>query len=330
MTVTNNSELNQVKNCTIWTGRLTIDPNFSVSNITFTKLSKIYGTLDISNVNTLTSLDFPALTFIETLEVVSNPNLSSISVPNLVKAGDYSFGGITISDNASLPEIDLSTLINVNGTLRIEDNPMVENIDLADLSSVDFWIYINNNDSLLFLFIPAPDILYFEAQDNDILSEAMLLCQNAESVKFENNASLRNIKLPDLQTNNNHIKIVRNPLLAAADFPSLTYTGGMQIYENDIMASLTFQTLAQTKIITIYDNLNLSLIRFPALIEMPTLNQSSARGIIENNAVSQNGLDLSALILFDEMTIDEPAWTGGCSYFSTSSYNSLTVNGTSC
>jgi hypothetical protein len=269
-TITNETELNNISNCTVITGSLIIE-NTSLTNIDgLSNITSVGGYVQISNNASLTNIDgLSNLTSVEVdLNIYNNASLTNIdALSNITSVGEdlyiYNNASLTnidglsnitsvgvdlyISNNASLTNIDaLSNITSVGGALKIDNNASLTNIDaLSNITSVGGGLSISYNK-----FLTNIDGLskltslggYIQISNNTSLTNIDGL-SNITSVRsslsFYNNAALTNIDgLSNIRSVGEYLHISSNPSLTNIDgLSKLTSVGGyLQISGN---ASLT-------------------------------------------------------------------------------------------
>lgn len=247
----------------------TIDNNSQLTTINLSSLSYIANTFSIYscgiqtlNIPTLTKLSFQTI-----LSIGNNPNLNSISFPNLmVDSNNYS--QIGIHSNISLNTVELPLLKSSN-YIQIDGNENLTSLNLNSLENIFNAIFITSN-KLTSLTLPnLVSCSNLNYGDLNTTSLNLPLLSNFQLINISN-TSLNSFLLPMI-TNSTSIFLTNNNLLSTISFPELT----------TIRDSLT-----------ISNNSVLNLLNIPNLsFNQPTfLNQSNPLNI-NNNALPSSQIN---------------------------------------
>ncbi|MCP4805842.1 MAG: hypothetical protein GY913_03375 [Proteobacteria bacterium] len=115
-------------------------------------LHSVKGTLELDRLSDLTSAELPALTEVGSLRVVGNPNLASLSVPELRTVGTQ----IDVEGNGLLAELDLSSLASARG-LQVTGNPSLTRLS-APVTTLPDGLTLARNKRLARLDLALVDV----------------------------------------------------------------------------------------------------------------------------------------------------------------------------
>lgn len=155
-------------------------------------LTTVLGDLDLRGA---TDINLPQLALIQGSLPVDTRTLVSLNLPNLVTVGELAVlgeGGL-----GAIVDIKLPSLSNVLGGLDITDNPSLVELDLQALTTIGEgggmpvgYLDITNNDVLTSIDLPAFTAGTVVIRDNDALVSINLPSLATGSLIVQNNATL--------------------------------------------------------------------------------------------------------------------------------------------
>lgn len=214
----------------------------NMASLSGDSLSQIDDSFQLNNVQTLTTLNFPALTAVDTVDWVGLPNLQGLSfTAGLQQASSLSIqntelgsldginlqviDSLIVANNPYLDQVSMQ-LGNVSTALTLEANgrnvqasfPNLEwayNMTFRNVSSVSLPSLATLNGSLGFY-------------SNYIMSlSAPNLTTVGGGLAFVSNEDLTNVSMPELKTVSGGLQLANNTALKSINgFPRLTDVGG--------------------------------------------------------------------------------------------------------
>lgn len=161
------------------------------------------STTDISNIAALES----ELDSVGTLEIHSNPLLSSINFSNLL-----ALNWLHISDNSMLSTISFANIENLE-QIAIINNAALSTFSFANLISLDLLLITDNSALSSFSF---PDLTTINGKIFDLFDPVFYLGLN-----IRDNSSLVSFNFPQLRSAYGNINIATNPMLTSIEFENL-------------------------------------------------------------------------------------------------------------
>lgn len=242
-------------------GKLLIDNNSKLENISLPLLTSINGNLKISlsEVNQFSIPSLVSLQEVGEIEIVTNYDLETILFPSLF----HSPGQLTISDNSNLIEIKFTSLKVLEGSLSISTNPSLQYLDL-DVYELNYLQFYNNSAIKEISF------------DN--------LEQITKGIVLSSNQNLISFTLPNLNLLSGKLEIRRNPQLQNLSIPLLTTFAGFSvaiISENSNLKTISLPNLSNIgfnpKFLLIHDNPQLTFVNLSS-ISVTSLDHISLQG----------------------------------------------------
>jgi hypothetical protein len=249
--------------------------------------------VQIDNNDALTTINFNNLTKIyQTMRIISNPSLSSLSLPSLIQNPSIA----EITSNAGLTSVSFLNLnkISINSLIQINNNPILTTINFDALTTMASagQISIQSNSSLTALLFPQIQIIeQLSIQYNTSLNSINFnLVTSISGLVIEENNSINSLSFPLLTAGNfsiseSNLSSLNLNLLANGDFglihsqltsfslPSLT-NGSINVTGNNMLQDLHLPLLTSSVIFNINYNQQLNTIEIPNLTSIPNLNPS--------------------------------------------------------
>ncbi|SHJ48367.1 hypothetical protein [Aquimarina spongiae] len=286
-------------------GRLRIENNENLTLFEANSIQEITNTFSLRNNTNLTSLSFPGLLRILSLDINEsnlteinfdvlqeatrvqireNENLSTISLPSLTFTE-----GIQISENNALTNIRFDGLQNTDASITISANENLNTISFASLATLNGNLGIISNNSLENIRFPQLTLLGV----SDIRTV----------LTISNNSMLNNMDFSNLTTLNSGVTITGNGAITSLAFPSLTTVTGfntstdIRINSNHSLTNIDFQNL---EMIT---NIRRIVITEELLTDVNFMNLASFSELnIDSNSLITS-LDLSSVQDFSSMRL---------------------------
>ena len=255
ITISSQSDADGYSSCSTIKGTIEIDEHLSGA-ITFNNVKQIDGTLsctggaNISSIaapmlnsiaDTLTTLSFPSLTSVGSIQWTALPQLQSLDFTKGVnEAGDVTItntglanlngislntvGKFDITENTQLKSININNLKNATGLINFAGNLNSLEVELPNLSSGTNMTFRNVSA------VSVPSLHNLTGQlgfwgDTFKSFSAPNLTETGDLV-FNSNSKLTNISMPALETVNGGFLITRNDELSSIDLPSLKVVTG--------------------------------------------------------------------------------------------------------
>lgn len=246
-------------------GSLTAD-NATISELSADDLETITDSFSLNELTQLTSLRFPSLTSVDTIEWLGLPSLqglsfgdegvqqaSSLSIQNTELS---SLNGINlevadsiyIANNPYLSQIQMQ-LGNISEAITIEANAQSATggsngtiVELTNLIWAANMTFINVSTVLIPSLETVNGSLGFYGNSMETIS-AENLTEVQGGITFNTNSVLSNITMPNLETVEGGLIMTRNPELAEISFPSLTTIGGALDLNGDAIESVELPEL---------------------------------------------------------------------------------------
>lgn len=230
------------------TGSLTADNVTEMTELSADSLQIIDDSFTLNSLTILSTLNFPELTSVATIDWTALPALQGLSFTTGVQtAGTVSIintqlatldgidlttvDSMTITNNNYLDDIDMQ-IGNITTALIIEANGRnvtasfpnliwAYNITLANVTEIDIPSLASLNGSMgiyanYFTSISAPN-----------------LTTVGGSLSFQSNEDMTNMSFPELKTVNGGLDVVNNTALKTIDFPALETVGGAVDFEGN-------------------------------------------------------------------------------------------------
>lgn len=266
VTLTNQTEVDNytagLGTCGIIEGNITI--NGTITDVSgFSNIHTISGNLqlegnivnDLSGFNTLTTIgeDFILKDMINTTNISAFSNVTSLGgnfeVDNLDQLNEISIfndlttiSRITISNNATLANIDFDQLQNIDSNLTVIFNSSLGTISLPNLKEVSNEFRMNNNGSVMTgLQLP--------------------LLENTGSFRVADMNGLQSIQAPELLTTSSNLSINGCSVLTTLTFPKLTSIGSDLGIDNCIL----LDTITTTSLVSIGEDVILDELSIASL-----------------------------------------------------------------
>ncbi|KEF51958.1 uncharacterized protein A1O9_11948 [Exophiala aquamarina CBS 119918] len=266
------------------TGDLSVAYGSDIGSLSASDLVTIGDTLSISNNDLLTSLNFPALENVDTIDINGAPNLtefkSTIGISNV--------SSIQIIETG-LMDIDWVKSVNIS-RLEVEQNPVLSDIFLPVVNGLGSFTFARNGPAMklsLASLRSAYNLTFSHVQTIDLLSLESVthslgfIANDLKTLSIE-----RLSKLDDLMVWN-------NTALSQLDLPSLTNVSGDIVTNgNSAMESLSLPNLARVRG-DIALNGSFTNISMPALVDV------QGNVIIRSSA----SLDCSSLVHYDQSDV---------------------------
>ncbi|CAK7894009.1 cell surface GPI-anchored protein ECM33 [[Candida] anglica] len=125
-------------------GNIKLFNSSSVTAINLNQLGKISGSLSITALTQLFSVDLSSLDEVETLSLVSLPSFATLNI----NKGISKASSIELSDTALSTLNGFTTTFNTIGSLNVNNNKNISTIDLSNLNTVSQGLILSfNNDN---------------------------------------------------------------------------------------------------------------------------------------------------------------------------------------
>ncbi|KAM3076158.1 cell wall protein Ecm33, variant 2 [Clarireedia jacksonii] len=210
-------------------------------------LKQINGNFNVNNVTTLSSLDFPLLTAVDTIEFVALPAVSAFNFTSGLSSVSNVF--ITNTFLSSLDGINLQNadIININNNNRMKD------ISLP-LETVKSGIYIDSNS--LKPVINLPQLTSSGNISLGNISSIQLPSLNFISGTFNlRSTSVGEFAVDALSVIGIDLILYNNSNLTNTSFQGLLSAGTIKITNNSALNSISFEKLSQAGNVSIAGNL---------------------------------------------------------------------------
>ncbi|KAI9367546.1 GPI-anchored cell wall organization protein-domain-containing protein [Aspergillus egyptiacus] len=224
-------------------GALSCNGGANITSFSAPSLETVDDAFHLEGLTSLTSLDAPELTSVGEIDFTALPILQNLGfTKGVTKAGSVSIvntgltslngislnavGSFIITDNTQLETVDVNNLKNATNLINFAGNYDKLEISLPNLGTGTN-LTIRNVSS-----VSIPSLTKLEGQlgfwGNSFSSLSAPNLTETGDLVFEDNASLRNLSLPQLETVNGGFLITRNDELSAISFPKLaTVTGAI-------------------------------------------------------------------------------------------------------
>jgi hypothetical protein len=234
-----------------------------------------YNTENILIINTtqLTTVDFPAITGLLTIDVSENASLTNVSFSALTKI----FRDVDIKGNPNLAQINFPVLKNIYGKdFSINSNILLQTISmpLLETASSAYCRFISN---------------YALTQ----LSLGAL--QKAATIDIINNIGLTSISLPQLTKCSSTLNIQGNLGLTSVNLNLLNQVSVFAVHSNPLITNLSFPQA------TSFSNVGIENCAALQSVSMPLLNGSN---FVVQNVPALTSLNLAAFDTGDLMVIN--------------------------
>lgn len=252
MNVTSQSDLDGISGCSTYKGDITVTG--LSGDATLNGVKELNGDLTLNNVTSLNAFAAPSLQTIDgaftinvatVLSTLNFPELSSVGSINWVTLPAISgltFGtGVTEADSVVISDTGLNSLDGINigkcATFNINNNRYLSDVSVA-LTQVTNSLDISfNSQSVQATFDSLEWANNITFQDVQSISLQNLTKVNA-SLGFINN-TIQGLSLPQLTEIGGSLAVVSNSKLTNASFPLLkTVGGGLQIANNTQLTSI--------------------------------------------------------------------------------------------
>jgi len=218
------------------TGDLTVINNEAIQNFKSSSLEKIGGEFRLNNVQGLREVQFPELTEVQKLSILSAPGLSTLTFGPLTKADE-----VTVSDTV-LTALDAIDVMTIN-KLDINNNRRLEKFATQLKSLSDVMNIHANGVQGLGLSVEMPNLIWIANMTVANVTEfsAPSLQVVNGSARFDFNF-FESFNAPNLtHTESGDISFVGNGALTNMTFPKLTEIGGgLTIANNTGLDRVTF------------------------------------------------------------------------------------------
>lgn len=218
-------------------GNLICKNNTQISSITAGSLASIGGSFTLNGLTVLSTLSFPLLTSIGSINWVTLPAVDSLQFTT----------GVTDCDDIYISDTDLSTLTGITletvNTLSINNNLNLNQIEMP-ITSVSDQVDVSYNGECDISF---PDLIWannLTFQDVQSVSTPKLSTVNASYILISNN--FEKLSAPNLTTVGG-LSIIKNDNLESISFPKLSTIGsaGLEISNNTEIESFSFPKVSQ-------------------------------------------------------------------------------------
>ena len=237
----------------------------------------------------LTSLDVSGLNSLTSLTIYRNDALTSLDVSGL-----NSLTSLTIHSNYALTSLDVSDLNSLT-YLEIYRNDALTSLDVSGLNSLTY-LTITGNDALTSLDVSGLNSLtYLTIAGNDALTSLDVSGLNSlTSLTIHSNYALTSLDVSDLNSLT-YLSIHSNDALTSLDVSGLNSLTHLDTYENDALTSLDVSGLNSLTSLLITGNYALTS------LDVSGLNSLTALEIYRNDALTS--LDVSGLNSLTSLTI---------------------------
>ncbi|EAW10145.1 GPI-anchored protein Ecm33 [Aspergillus clavatus NRRL 1] len=248
------------------TGTFSCAGGANISSISAPELNSISDTFKLNGLTTLTTLSFPSLTRVGSIQWTALPQLNSLDFNKGVSdAGDVAItntgltsldgislntvGQFDITENLQLKTVNVNELKNATGLINFAGNLNSLEVDLPNLSSGTNMTFRNVSA------VSVPSLHNLTGQlgfwGNSFQSFSAPNLTETGDLIFNDNGKLNNISMPSLETVNGGFQIARNDKLNTIELPSLSVVAGA------IDFSGKFDEVSITKLENVKGNFNM-------------------------------------------------------------------------
>lgn len=208
----------------------------NVSQISAGSLSSIGGKFTVSNLQTLNSLSFPALTESGDLDLEGLPNLNSLS-----------WGVFAQTDSFNIQNTFLSSLSGINlqkvNSIYVANNRLLQDLSFQVATITGSVNIESNGDKLAASFPNLQTAQNLTFRNCPTISVPSLANTTGSLGLYE--SSFQSIFAPNLTAVGGTLAINTNTVLTNISMPILkTISGGLQVQNNTLLNVVTFPALA--------------------------------------------------------------------------------------
>ncbi|KAG0038384.1 hypothetical protein BGZ82_000342 [Podila clonocystis] len=227
-------------NAVVWpalkslTGSIKVTSNPHLAALHFDGLKASTGTITLFNNTILSVIDMPNLQSINSLEIVTAPNLRQFSLSSVETINSLRIEDTGLDNSGTLPWSHLHQAID----LGVSNNKFLRTIDMPSLKSVSGK-----------LVIAANGLMEGEGQGSSLLLSNLTTCSNctfrhltelkvpslsavSASLSFDE-TNLEKLDVPALKSVGQTLSIVSNNVLSNISFAELTSIGGALLIANN-------------------------------------------------------------------------------------------------
>jgi hypothetical protein len=219
------------------------EPNWAtgqdrITSLSFDDLEGVVTTINMTNVNGLTSLSFPQLKHISSMSLSNMSSITTLTMPEI------KYGAISLSNMPSTTSISFPSLIGVTGNLSISNMISLTSASFPVLDFIDGLFSFGTLNSLTSVSFPVLTRIGgdFTPATSQLTVMSLPLLKRIDGF-FSPSVGAANytVSVPSLEVVNGSIQMITNSP-AVIYFPSLKYTAA--IAGNGYRAtSLTFPSL---------------------------------------------------------------------------------------
>jgi len=177
-------------------GTFRVEYNYLLSKLILTSLEEVSGYLSVIN-GELETLFLPKLVSVGgSFTLGENPNLHTLSIPNLTSAGVFALKGLEALETLSMPSIEILK------TLHLSKLHALESFSIPTLQELDS-LNLFSNASLKSFHLPEIEEMEgsFKVHFNDTLPTLQMpQLTSVEQLSVHSNAALQSIHLPSLES----------------------------------------------------------------------------------------------------------------------------------
>lgn len=223
------------------TGDFTANGAVNITSISAPTISEIGGAFKLVSINALTSLDFPELISVGSIDFEALANIQGLGFTKGVNtAGSVSItntgltslqgielnsvGQLDLTANDYLTEVNVNNMKNVSGSLTISNNNNKLSIDFPNLVTAKDMTFRNTSS------ISVPSLANLTGSlglfGNFVSNFSAPNLTSCVDLDFDSNGHLAKLSLPQLTTLSGGLAISNNGDLASIDLPKLSHVDG--------------------------------------------------------------------------------------------------------
>ena len=227
----------------ILSGNVFIFNNDALTTLELPSLTSIHRQIEVSNNETLLSVDLPELATLRTVRIENNPSLAAVELPNVEDLD----GNLLIQENPALASVGLASLRTVDGRFSIFESGSLTELVLPQLTRVFSGLGFSGHPNLSLVDLPslesaathpitAPVLSFFLNPSLETLNLPAL--REVRFIQIGDCDALQDIDLPSLEEVFVDIFITSNAELRRVSTPAVTFIGsGILISDNPSLSS---------------------------------------------------------------------------------------------
>lgn len=223
------------------TGDFVASGAVNITSISAPTISEIGGQFKLTSINALTSLDFPELISVGSIDFEALANIQGLGFTqgvntagsvSIINTGLTSLKGIELNSvgqleltaNDYLTEVNVNNMKNVSGSLTISNNNNKLNIDFPNLVTAKDMTFRNTSS------ISVPSLANLTGSlglfGNFVSNFSAPNLTSCTDLNFDSNGHLTKLSLPGLTTLTGGLAISNNAKLLDIDLPKLSHVDG--------------------------------------------------------------------------------------------------------